>query len=136
MFWVSKHGQIYLHFNIAYSCNTNCSCHLFQTKLQYDDFNLLQKEVIQCALKIKNLFHKLAKSLNFASKKYNLRKAEGLKLYWNGISFFFKDSTAIKKILQSLRYGGRHHQKMIEVQLYSFNLMLLCARMEVHPCVW
>ena len=56
------------------------------------------------------LFHKLVKYLNFASKKYNLRKAEGLKLYSNGIFFFFKKSTAIKKILQSLRCGG-HHQK-------------------------
>ena len=60
--------------------------------------------------KKKNLFHKLVKSLNFASKKYNLRKAEGSKLYLNGIFFSLKNSTAIKKILQSLRCGG-HYQK-------------------------
>ena len=29
----------------------------------------------------KKQFHKLVKSLNFASKKCNLRKTEGLKLY-------------------------------------------------------
>ena len=53
--------------------------------------------------KKKNLFHELVKSLKFASEKCDLRKAEGLKL-------LFKNSTVIKKILQSLRCGG-HHQK-------------------------
>ena len=44
--------------------------------------------------KKKKLFHELVKSLKFASEKCDLRKAEGLKL-------LFKNSTVIKKILQS-----------------------------------
>ena len=108
-FFVSNHGKVSLHFHIVYSCNKNWSRHLFQTKLQNDYLNLLQKEVIQCVLK-KILFHKLVKSLNFASKKYNLRNTEDLKLSWNGIFFFFKNSTAIKKIFQILRFGGNHEK--------------------------
>ena len=55
MFLVSKHGETSLHFHIVYSWNKNCSCHIFQRKLQYDYFNLLQKEVIQCVLKNKTV---------------------------------------------------------------------------------
>ena len=39
-----------------------------------------------CSVK-KKLFQKLVKSLNFASKKYNLRKAEGLK--FTEMEYFF-----------------------------------------------
>ena len=78
----------------------------------------------------KKLFHKLVKSLNFASKKYNLRKTKGLKLYWNGIFFFFKNPAAIKKILQSLRCGV-HHQKQIEQRIsYLWTKIVLFSYIE------
>ena len=84
MFLVSKHCQILLHFYILYSCNKNWR---------------RKKPVPQTS-----------QTLNLASKKYNLRKADGLKLYRNWMFFSFKNSSAKKKISQNLRCGD-HHQK-------------------------
>ena len=63
--------------------NCNMIISIFYKK---NSFNMFWKK----KKRKKNLFHKLVKSLNFASKKYNLRKAEGLKLYWIGIFFSSK----------------------------------------------
>ena len=52
--------------------------------------SLTKRSHLMCSEK-KPLFHKLVKSLNFASKEHNLRKAEGLKLYRNGIFFSSKN---------------------------------------------
>ena len=47
--------------------------------------------------KKKNPVPQTSQSLNFACKKYNLRKAEVLKLYWNGIFFFLQKLNCYKE---------------------------------------
>ena len=71
MFLVSKHCQILLHFYIWYSCNKNWR---------------KKKPVPQTS-----------QTLNLASKKYNLRKADGLKLYWNWMFFFLQKLICYKE---------------------------------------